>query len=85
MTYKRKFRPEKNTHIEKMNQYCCSAMYGAVEIEANDELNISLINFQGDSIWAVTNFEAVGGNLLFSYCPWCGEKMPSTSFLEHED
>ncbi len=67
---------EESLRLERIKKYCCPVMYGAIEHEGYDELQIRLINFQGESTWAVTNFESVGGNLLIGYCPWCGTKMP---------
>ncbi len=76
---------EEISRMERLQKYCCPVMYGAVEHEGYDELHLRLINFQGDAIWAVTNFESVGGNLLFGYCPWCGKKMPKKPFVDREE
>lgn len=75
---------EFKSHLEKNNRilemYCCSSMFSAVEYPRKEELKIKLIDFQGDPAWAVMNLESVGGNLLISYCPWCGKKMPDKQF-----
>lgn len=65
-------------------KYCCSVMFSAVEHPRKEELNISLIDFQGDPFWAVMNIEVVGGNLLIVFCPWCGKKLPDEPFNTEE-
>lgn len=72
---------EIKSRMTKLRKYCCPVMFGAVEESEHDELNINLIDFQGDATWAVMNFDHLGGNLLLSYCPWCGNKLPETPFV----
>ncbi|MBQ0753309.1 MAG: hypothetical protein KBT87_11320 [Gammaproteobacteria bacterium] len=67
---------------ERLKKYCCPVMFGAVEESRDGELNLKLMNFQGDPVWAVRNFDHLGSNLLFSYCPWCGSKLPNKPFIE---
>jgi len=77
-----KIPPKEIDRMKRLKQYCCPVMYGAVEQEGYDEISLRLVNFQGDPVWAISNFDTVGGNLLVSYCPWCGTKMPKKQFVE---
>lgn len=72
-----------DSRLSTLEKYCCPVMYGAVEHHEDGGLQVRLINFQGDPTWAVMNFESVGGNLLISYCPWCGSKMPNKPFVNN--
>ena len=71
------------SRLSRLEKYCCPVMFGSVEQKEDDALQLRLINFQGDATWAVMNFDSVGGNLLISYCPWCGSKMPNEPFIDN--
>lgn len=73
---------DEEARLTRLEKYCCPVMCGAVE---HEELHVQQIYFQGDVTWAVMNFESVGGNLLISYCPWCGSKMPNKPFVDNVD
>lgn len=74
---------ELNRH-ERLLQYCCPVMFGAVEEPQVNQLKISLRDFQGYPTWVVKNFNVIGGNLLIGYCPWCGVKMPQKPFINSD-
>ena len=76
---------DEEDRLSRLEKYCCPVMFGAVEYKDEDELHIRLLQFQGESVWAITNFGTIGGSLLISYCPWCGSKMPNENFIDDSD
>ncbi|KOO56759.1 hypothetical protein WH43_18365 [Rheinheimera sp. KL1] len=79
-----KISSETHSRLTKLKQYCCPVMFVAVEENEIDQLKVGLMSFQGESTWAVMNFNTVGGNLLLCYCPWCGKKLPNSPFITEE-
>ena len=67
---------------ERAEKYCCLPLWLAVEQHEVDQLNISFSKFRDEKCWIVTSLDVVGGNLLISYCPWCGSKLPEKPFVD---
>ena len=73
---------ERQVTLARIEKYCCTRMYCAVETNEDDELQLGLVHFCGDMIWIVKNFDDAGGNSLINYCPWCGTKLSSKPFVD---
>jgi hypothetical protein len=67
--------PERTALTKRAAKYCCSHMFDSVtNPEAQTRFEFSL--FRGeDPCWAIN--EAL---VFASFCPWCGTRLPNSSF-----
>ncbi len=76
--------PKADQRIQRLNQYCCPMMFGAVEKSEPEDLHLKLVYFRDERFWIVDQPEREFGFVSFSYCPWCGKRLPENPFIDDE-
>jgi hypothetical protein len=64
--------------FEHASKYCCIFMFCAVEEPERSQIQLRFTLYRGeDPMWFVN-----GTSAFFSYCPWCGARMPDKPFRD---
>ena len=73
--------PETLRRQSRLTRYCCASMYVAIEEPHGADIRMSFEMFRGeDPCWKIE-----GKHAFASYCPWCGQKLPSKPFIDDLD
>ena len=68
--------------MERLSQYCCPQMFVAVEESNQADIHLQFRQFRDEYLWMVDQKDREFGFEFFSFCPWCGNKLPETPFID---
>jgi len=71
--------------LSRIQKYCCPIMYGSVEKSRMiSGIHLSYRQYRDDPTWILDWPGRKAGIVEFSFCPWCGSKLPNEPFINDE-
>ncbi|GAA0662810.1 hypothetical protein [Rheinheimera tangshanensis] len=75
---------EDRERMERLTRYCCPQMFVAVEEPKEDGIHLISRHFRDERLWMIDQPDREFGFEFFSFCPWCGNKLPGQPFIDDE-